>query len=333
VTPDAAAQLDVPRGNAIEGDPRSRGAARVGEAAHPAITSRNGGLDAVRLGAAALVFVSHAALASGVSPSAAIINSGVVGVAIFFVLSGYLIPTVWAGRPDRTYWLRRAARIFPAYWFALIGLGLLLGVSIGIPELTMTQPIDGTQFETFLGVAWTLRVELVFYALVPLIARLPTWWLVAVSACSFAAMVGVTDPLWLDSPPVRFWQFLPGILVARGLVRGNAVRRGGGARGIDLRKRLAPDPPARRARSRPRRRRRGPAADPRARVGRVRLDHQLRDLPVAPRDPAIASRPRPAAGGDRRRRDRPHGCGRRVVVASARAASKRRGRAMAVRTR
>jgi peptidoglycan/LPS O-acetylase OafA/YrhL len=36
-------------------------------------------------------------------------------------------------------------------------------------------------------------------------------------------MVGVTDPLWLDSPPVRFWQFLPGILVARGLVRGNAV--------------------------------------------------------------------------------------------------------------
>lgn len=217
--PVAAARLVVPRGNEIDDGPRSRGDSRVGSAAHRAI-GRNVGLDAIRLAAAGLVFVSHAALASGIPGSWAIVNAGGVGVALFFVLSGYLIPTVWASRPDRTYWLRRAARILPAYWLAVIALGLATGVPITAATLAMIQPIDLNQFDTFLGVAWTLRLELIFYALVPLVARLPLRWILGLGAVSLVLMAIVHDPQRAGTFPFRFWMFVPGIVLARRAPRG-----------------------------------------------------------------------------------------------------------------
>src|SRR5690349_13573282 len=86
----------------------------------PRVTGRNGSLDAIRLLAASLVFASHVGWAIGVP---GLIGLGAWGVALFFVLSGYLIPTVYAkGGP---YFSRRLLRILPGYWFAVFGLGLL----------------------------------------------------------------------------------------------------------------------------------------------------------------------------------------------------------------
>lgn len=105
------------------------------------------------------------------------------GVAIFFMLSGFLLyrPYVLAqlrGRPSPRavdFWIRRGARIMPGYWFALVG-AMVLGVAV------FTRPTVGS-YVTAVGllqnyraygvlsfglvVAWTLVIEVAFYALLP----------------------------------------------------------------------------------------------------------------------------------------------------------------------
>jgi peptidoglycan/LPS O-acetylase OafA/YrhL len=172
----------------------------------------------MRVSAAGLVLVSHLALAgSFAGPVSA--SMGQVGVNLFFVLSGYLVPRVWAARPDRRYALGRIARIAPGYWLAAVGLALV-APGWQPASLLMLQPIDLTRVDAgFLAVVWTLRVELVFYALVPLLARLGTRPIVVLGCASYAAALAV----WagggsvndLASPPLRLWEFLPGLLLAR----------------------------------------------------------------------------------------------------------------------
>jgi peptidoglycan/LPS O-acetylase OafA/YrhL len=109
---------------------------------------------------------------------------GYFGVAVFFVISGFLLyrPFVLAhleGRPTpraRAFWFRRFARVFPAYWVALLGTWLLLGL-MAIPTV-----LDGVMYFALLqtyrsgykfvgiGVAWTLVIEVSFYAALPAIA-------------------------------------------------------------------------------------------------------------------------------------------------------------------
>src|SRR5262245_58005005 len=120
---------------------------------------RNGGLDAIRLGAAMAVFFAHARLANGVRDDGML---AAVGVFAFFVLSGYLLPTVYA-RSSHRYLRRRLARIVPGYLGATIGLAFLTGHLPTIRDFTMTQDFAGKGFDTFMGVAWTLQLEVVFY--------------------------------------------------------------------------------------------------------------------------------------------------------------------------
>lgn len=105
------------------------------------------------------------------------------GVAIFFMLSGFLLyrPYVLArlrGRPGPRpvdFWIRRGARIMPGYWFALAG-AMVLGVAV------FTRPSPGDYLTAVallqnyraygvlsfgLVVAWTLVIEVAFYALMP----------------------------------------------------------------------------------------------------------------------------------------------------------------------
>lgn len=137
-----------------------------------------GGLDALRMFAAGLVFVSHIALYSGVdlgpfSPYAA---HGRVGVIMFFVLSGYLLirPFLYSPVSLRSYVLRRLARILPAYYLALFGSSLLLFntqvLQHPLEYLTLTQNYDPAVTGSFVSVSWTLTIEVAFYAVVPLIA-------------------------------------------------------------------------------------------------------------------------------------------------------------------
>jgi peptidoglycan/LPS O-acetylase OafA/YrhL len=108
-----------------------------------------------------------------------------VGVAIFFVLSGFLIfrPFVHSllhnSSPPKasSYFLKRAARILPGYWCALFILASVDALTIknfsGFSRnifLVHAFTIEGL----FSGVtqAWTLTVEMSFYLLVPLFTYL-----------------------------------------------------------------------------------------------------------------------------------------------------------------
>jgi peptidoglycan/LPS O-acetylase OafA/YrhL len=137
-----------------------------------------GWLEFARGMAALLVVISHGSLA-GVPERfwPFTVPLGSAAVAFFFVLSGFIIFYVHSGdigRPDRAanYTWRRVVRIFPTYWlvFAIdIGLHLAVNNRVDMPELSL-QPIAHELLllpggRLYISVAWTLRHELLFYAL------------------------------------------------------------------------------------------------------------------------------------------------------------------------
>ncbi len=122
------------------------------------------------------------------------------GVAVFFVLSGFLIfrPFVvahLAGRdpsPVRRFYWRRLLRIVPAYWLALTFFWLIGQYSLGGPGTAWRYYAFAQIYDrdTVLGgivPAWSLNTEMSFYLLVPAYA----WLLVRVaSAWSRGATAG-----------------------------------------------------------------------------------------------------------------------------------------------
>jgi peptidoglycan/LPS O-acetylase OafA/YrhL len=115
-----------------------------------------------------------------------------IGVAVFFLISGFLLyrPFVAAalgGRPGpsvRRFFRRRLLRIFPAYWLALIGIIIFFGLPVPvrgarsyIEYFTLLQTYDSIKRATGgINQAWTLSVELSFYAFLPLYAALLRRW-------------------------------------------------------------------------------------------------------------------------------------------------------------
>lgn len=142
------------------------------------------GVEAARGIAALLVVLLHASgfLSDpkdfGVQVFGGAMLFGRAGVDFFFVLSGFIITYVHAndlGRPAvfGLFWRKRLLRIYPTYWVVLAIYGALLAVSptadrserepfhilasiLLLPE-QVAYPI--------LGVAWSLRHEMLFYAL------------------------------------------------------------------------------------------------------------------------------------------------------------------------
>ena len=110
-----------------------------------------------------------------------------MGVAIFFVISGFLLyrpflAARFAGRPPpriRDYARRRVLRIVPAYWLALTVLAAtvgLCGVFTG-DWWVYYGFLQNTRLSTTLcgiGAAWSLAIEASFYVALPLWA-----WLMA----------------------------------------------------------------------------------------------------------------------------------------------------------
>jgi peptidoglycan/LPS O-acetylase OafA/YrhL len=107
-----------------------------------------------------------------------------VGVAIFFVISGFLLYRPFAqARFDRAdfpgvfpYAVRRVARIVPAYWLALPIIAAWLGhtavftahgaiVYFGFLQIYSVHDLFGG-----IGQAWSVCVEVSFYAVLPLLA-------------------------------------------------------------------------------------------------------------------------------------------------------------------
>ena len=191
-----------------------------------AASGRSEALDAIRAVACLMVVVCHVSLLKGDGSLVALEN----GVMLFFALSGYLIyrPFV-AGDVDlRRYALHRILRIAPAYVLALVGVTLLTGgrsfVEQPLSYLLFLQNYDLALWQGFLGVSWTLVIEVMFYLTLPLlalaIARSPVR-LAALAVWSFLGafvlfvFVPATDPRLTSSTfPTMIWAFAPGMFVA-----------------------------------------------------------------------------------------------------------------------
>ncbi len=141
-------------------------------------------VDSLRAIAALAVLATHAAVYAA-SPELRPYTARLeVGVAIFFVISGFLLyrPFVRARLLDQkaprplAYAWRRALRIAPNYWVALTLTTIVLGTAgvftwengplfYGFAQTWKESTIGGG-----LAQAWTLAIEVTFYAFLPLFA-------------------------------------------------------------------------------------------------------------------------------------------------------------------
>lgn len=185
-------------------------------------------LTGLRAFAALAVFLVHlehyhvASLPWGVS------GLGGLGVAFFFVLSGFVL--AWGTGPEvtpRTFYRRRFARIFPSHLVMLL-------VAIVVPVVAVSRSWEAGAASLLLiqawfsddlivygmnGVSWTLSCEALFYAIFPLAVlltgHLPRWvnWTVVCIGLALAAIAYMWSPDFADHLPlVRMSEFLLGVV-------------------------------------------------------------------------------------------------------------------------
>lgn len=160
------------------------------------MTARIPSLTGIRTVAALAVCLTHAAFWTGHYTddlTGRLQSRFEIGVAIFFVLSGYLLfgPWVRALAEDRRmpsvrrYFWHRARRILPAYWLTVIAVYLLYGFytppdaaptgtgwSGFLRNMTLTQVYGTGHLHSGLTQTWSLAAEVVFYLALPVIAYL-----------------------------------------------------------------------------------------------------------------------------------------------------------------
>lgn len=110
------------------------------------------------------------------------VNLGAFGVALFFLISGFVIPLSFQSYGRLDFLIGRFFRIYPTYWIGLSA--SLLVLAIGGSLLGMPFPhspvevlygyLIGTRDIVFVksvdGVVWTIEIELKFYLICALIA-------------------------------------------------------------------------------------------------------------------------------------------------------------------
>jgi peptidoglycan/LPS O-acetylase OafA/YrhL len=183
-------------------------------------------LTSLRAFAALAVFIYHlgawrvAALPGGVS------EVGAVGVAFFFVLSGFVL--AWGTRPGLpalTFYRRRFARVYPS------DLTMLL-VAVVVPVVPVHRGVEAAVANALVvqawyadpkvvygmnGVSWSLSCEALFYTLFPVlvvvIRALPRWagWALAFAGLVVAVVLNLRSFGFADHfPPIRATEFLLG---------------------------------------------------------------------------------------------------------------------------
>ena len=151
--------------------------------------------DGLRALAAIMVVLHHASFPTGRISNgyfAGFFTHLDIGVAVFFLISGFLLyrPFVAAALEGRAapsvrrFFRRRLLRIYPAYWVALIGIMVFFGLPVPVrgarsyfEYFTLTQTYDSIRRAPGgISQAWTLSVELSFYAFLPLYAWAMRRW-------------------------------------------------------------------------------------------------------------------------------------------------------------
>lgn len=145
----------------------------------------------------------------------ALVRNGYLGVDLFFLITGFLLTLPWfrhadAGLPPphwRSFYVRRARRIMPAYYVQLVFLFFVV-VPILLPKVWMqstpyvvgnlgahatflhyTNPLTSASM-TVNGALWTLAIEMQYYLLLPLVAPLFVKWPLRAALGAFAIAAG-----------------------------------------------------------------------------------------------------------------------------------------------
>ena len=146
--------------------------------------------------AALLVMLAHFGPAAGLQN--VLVLTAFTGVDLFFVLSGFVFAPILLGQPQHwgAYALRRAFRILPAYWLAVMVYAVLLWQQSGtsgpwashLAFLHLSSPQTAFALNPAF---WSLVPEVEFYLMLPLLA------------------------LWVRGSSVRFLWLLAGALALR----------------------------------------------------------------------------------------------------------------------
>jgi peptidoglycan/LPS O-acetylase OafA/YrhL len=208
----------------LKGDERSEPAALTPPPGNPRFPL----FDGLRALAALSVLLYHAGFLSranegesGLSPYLARLN---IGVAVFFVISGFLLyrpmlaARIGEGRPIRLrdYARRRVLRIVPGYWVALT----VLALYPGLPDMFsahwwayygFAQDYSDRTVLFGIGPAWSLGCEVVFYALLPFlslalerlaaISRRRVWWQLEVAVLGGLALASAGWRAYVNAHP------------------------------------------------------------------------------------------------------------------------------------
>lgn len=144
--------------------------------------------DGLRAIAVFAAIATHVGYVTGASAEASYRNYTAnleIGPAIFFMISAFLLyySYVSDSYDDReplratNFWWRRLLRVVPAYWVALTGLIVLFNLHVsGLHDVVIyygfLQIYDTQRFLGGIPQAWTLCVEISFYAVLPAYAWL-----------------------------------------------------------------------------------------------------------------------------------------------------------------
>lgn len=156
---------------------------------------RRNNFDLLRFLFALVVFLVHAYVLSGVESLSLLGKFFCSGIAVksFFVVSGFLIFMSYENTENgHEYFMKRVRRIYPAYFFVILGIAVLggifttypLGEYISLPVLkyvaanlvflNFLQPIlpglfENNTLQAVNGALWTIKIEVMFYFFVPLV--------------------------------------------------------------------------------------------------------------------------------------------------------------------
>ncbi|MDB5878375.1 MAG: hypothetical protein JWQ41_1789 [Variovorax sp.] len=175
--------------------------------------SRQNNVDLLRALAITAVFAHHGQHVFGGNIPFFGANGGWFGVQLFFVISGYLISASCVKHSRQDYVIHRVLRIVPAYlfFFLVIGIGTKVitvssiaadpwAFAVNLAFMQHLVPSALVKFDV-LHVSWTLTIEVLWYALAPLlligngVLRWPTVavTLIVSTAWTYTATTGALD--------------------------------------------------------------------------------------------------------------------------------------------
>lgn len=162
-------------------------------------------------------------------------KSGFLGVDIFFVVSGFLMATLYKKGQAISFYKRRMKRLLPAYYSTII-VTILVAALVTVPSdfkqvreqgyfaLTFSSNIGFWLHNSYFSKAefnpllhlWSLGVEIQFYLFIPLVALVFRRSKVLFIGCLFASLaacfliITISPKTSFFMMPLRAWEFLLG---------------------------------------------------------------------------------------------------------------------------